>query len=112
MSELLFSADAVDGFLASHPICALYFSAPNCAVCDVLKPKLIAMLTRRFPRIGIGEVDCSQLPSLAAGYSVFTVPSLVVFTEGKESLRKMRSFGIAALASELERPYSLFYGGR
>lgn len=112
MSELLSDALTLKRFLAVHPICALYFSAPDCAVCGVLKPKLIAMLTQEFPKIGVGEVDCALSPSLAAAYSVFTVPSLIIFTEGRESLRKSRSFGLTALAAELERPYSLLYGGR
>ncbi len=45
MSEPFSNAGALEDFLKSHPICALYFSTPSCAVCDGLKPKLIAMLT-------------------------------------------------------------------
>ena len=100
---------ALEGFVEAHPMCALYFTTPDCAVCKVLKPKLIDMLGEEFPKIAFAEVDCSLSPALAAGNSVFTVPTLVVFTLGKESLRKSRSFGLGALASELERPYFLVF---
>jgi thiol-disulfide isomerase/thioredoxin len=109
MPQLLSDTVALVGFIHAHPMCAVYFSAPGCAVCKALKPKLIYMLAERFPEIALGEVDCALSPATAAEYSVFTIPTLTVFTLGKESLRKSRSFGLAGLASELERPYSLVF---
>ena len=111
MCELLSDEAALEQYVRSHPICLVYFSTPDCGVCAALKPKLGAMLEQRFPKIAFAEVDCSLSPSLAAGYSVFSVPTLIVFTQGKESLRKSRSLGLGVLAGELERPYSLVYGG-
>lgn len=111
MSERLTDKVALEGFLQAHAMCALYFTTPDCAVCKVLKPKLIDMLAQEFPEMAFAEVDCALSPALAAGHSVFAVPTLIVFTLGKESQRKSRSFGLGALASELERPYSLLFGG-
>ena len=110
MPQRLSDAVGLEDFVHSHPMCALYFTAPGCTVCKALKPKLIDMLAEDFSEIRFGEVDCALSPALAAGYSVFTVPTLIVFTLGKESLRRSRSFGLGALASELARPYSLVYG--
>ena len=111
MPDLVSDAVALEQFVHSHPICVLYFSTPDCGVCTAVKPKLSAMLERGFPEIAFAEVDCVLSPALAAGYSVFSVPTLIVFTEGRESLRKSRSFGLGGLSAELERPYSLLYGG-
>ena len=100
---------AVAGFLSEHPLCALYFTTPDCGVCKVLKPKLAEMLAERFPRVGFAQVDCAAAPALAAEMGVFSVPTLIVFTRGRESLRKSRSFGLEELAGALERPYRLLY---
>ena len=110
MPELLSNAAALGQFVHSHPICVLYFSTPDCGVCAALKPKLGAMLKQEFPKIAFAEVDCALSPALAAGCRVFSVPTLILFTQGKESLRKSGFFGLAVLAGELERPYSLAYG--
>jgi thiol-disulfide isomerase/thioredoxin len=101
---------SVASFLREHPICALYFTTPDCGVCKVLKPKLAAMLAERFPAVGFAQVDCAAAPALSADMGVFAVPALIVFTEGRESLRKSRSFGLEELAAALERPYGLLYG--
>lgn len=101
---------SVPAFLRDHPICALYFTTPDCGVCKVLKPKLAQLLAERFPEVGFAQVDCAAAPALAADMGVFAVPTLIVFTEGRESLRRSRSFGLQELASSLERPYGLLYG--
>jgi thioredoxin 1 len=110
VSRDLSNPASVADFLQEHPICALYFTTPDCGVCKVLKPKLVQMLTERFPAIRFGQVDCAAAPALAAHMGVFAVPTLIVFTDGRESLRKSRSFGLEELASALERPYGLLFG--
>lgn len=96
-------------FVHEHPICVLYLTTPNCGVCKVLKPKLMGMLTERFPGVGFAQVDCTAAPVLAADMGVFTVPTLILFTDGRESLRKARSFGVEELAASLKRPYRMLY---
>lgn len=100
----------LDDFVQSSPICIVYFSAPGCGVCEVLKPKLMHMLEAEFPLIARAEVDCAESRALAAAQSVFSIPSVIVFTQGRESLRMSRSFGLAELAEQLTRPYSVLYG--
>lgn len=110
MSRDLCHPASVASFLREHPICALYFTSPDCGVCRALKPKLAGMLAERFPAIGFAQVDCAAAPALAADLGVFVVPALIVFTDGREGLRRSRSFGLEELASALERPYGLLYG--
>lgn len=110
MPRDLSDSAALAGFLREHPICAIYFTTLDCGVCRVLKPKLAQMLAERFPQVGFGQVDCAATPALAADMGVFAVPTLILFTEGRESLRRSRSFSLEDLASALERPYGLLYG--
>lgn len=109
MSQLIVSEPALHQFIGKHPITAVYYSGPDCNVCQVLKPKLFDMLQQQFPRIPIGEVDCSESAELSAQQVVFSIPTLIVYFEGKEAIRKTRSFSLTELASDLERPYSILF---
>lgn len=107
MPQKLTSEGEFSDFIRSHPICAVYFSGPDCAVCEALKPKLFEMLQHRFPKLVVGEVDCATTTQLAAQQIVFTIPTLIVYFDGKEGIRKSRSFSLSELAMELQRPYSM-----
>lgn len=109
MPRDIVETDALDTFLRENRLCILYFTTPGCGVCKVLKPKLQALLAERFPQMGFAQVDCAAAPSLAANMGVFAVPTLIVFAEGRESLRKSRSFGLGELAAGLERPYRMLF---
>jgi thioredoxin 1 len=101
-------ADAFDDHLRSSPLAAVYFSGPDCGVCNVLKPKLLALFGQEFPALALAEVDCSRLTELAAGQSVFAIPTLLIYIDGRESFRFARSFSLAQVRDSLQRPYGLF----
>ncbi|HAH23507.1 MAG TPA: thioredoxin [Prolixibacteraceae bacterium] len=86
-----------------------YFTTEACSVCKVLKPKVAQMLSESFPQIKAVTIQCDQLPELAAQFRIFTAPTIVVFFEGRETIRKSRSFGIDELKAEIQRSYSLLF---
>lgn len=86
---------------------ALYFSAPSCAVCHVLEPKLRAAIRAEFPDMIFMDIDSSASPDIAAQFSVFTVPTLLVFLDGKEVVRKSRHMGISEVIDAIRRPYDM-----
>jgi thioredoxin 1 len=87
----------------------MYFSTPECNVCRVLRPETENLLSSSFPRMLFVYVDVSREPELAARHSVFSVPTVICFFEGKEFFRKTRVFGIRELADAIARPYELMY---
>ncbi len=87
-----------------------YFSTPDCRVCQALRPKVAELLAREFPRLVGVYVDCGSLPEAAGQHRVFSVPTMVVFFEGREWLRYGRSVGLAELRQEIGRPYRLLFG--
>jgi thioredoxin-like negative regulator of GroEL len=101
-SEQDFSA-----FIRNYPLCAIYFSGPDCAVCAALKPKLFELLQYRFPKLVLGEVDCSTSQQLASQQLIFSIPTLIVYLDGREAIRKSRSFSLTELVEELDRPYGI-----
>jgi thioredoxin 1 len=97
-------------FLQTRLLCAVYYSGPDCNVCKVLKPRLLDMLQQDFPRLLLGEVDCSTEKGLAAGQGVFAIPTLIIYSEGREAFRFSRSFSPAQVAGALHRPYGIMMG--
>lgn len=89
---------------------AVYFSAPNCGVCQALRPKVEAMLETHFPLIKFIHVEIDKSPDISGVYGVFSAPTLLVFFEGKEFLRKVRLMGIQELLEDISRPYHLLMG--
>ncbi|MDD3447878.1 MAG: thioredoxin family protein [Gammaproteobacteria bacterium] len=95
---------------AGHPAVAIWFSAPGCGVCGVLRPRIRALFEQAFPRVRWLEVDTAAQPALAAQHQVFTIPTLLVFLDGREFLRRARNFSPAEVRDALERPYGLLFG--
>lgn len=86
-----------------------YFSHDKCSVCKTLKPKIDDYFSKNFPKIKCIYINTEETPELAAKYSVFTVPVILVFFEGKETYRKARNIGIQEIAELVERPYSMLF---
>lgn len=85
----------------------LYFSAPTCNVCHALKPKLFDAIEKNFDKFKIVEIDVSQEQEIAASFSVFAIPTLLVFLDGREFLRKTRHMSIDEVIREIKRPYDI-----
>ena len=103
--------EAFERFLQDHPAAAVYFTRAGCNVCHVLRPRLEELFAHSFPRMGFAMVDAEAAPAVAGQQRVFTVPTLLVFFDGDEALRKARGISPMELARELERPYALYFGG-
>jgi len=87
----------------------VYFSHEKCNVCKVLKPKVAEMLNTYFPKMKLIYADTVNTPEIAGQYSVFNVPTIIVFFGGRESFRKSRNIGIAELKEHISRPYSMVF---
>ena len=87
----------------------IYVSTKNCNVCKVLKPKLKEFLSVEFPEIKFYYLDAEENKVAAAQLSVFAVPTILLYFEGNEFLRKSRSFSVELLGDEIDRPYNLLF---
>jgi thioredoxin-like negative regulator of GroEL len=108
MIDLLNKED-FEGFIQNNEASLIYFSTPQCNVCKVLKPKIIELINAEFPKIKLGYVNTEALASIAAQNRIFTVPTILIFLDGKEFNRKSRNINLAEFKYEIERPYKLFF---
>jgi len=85
----------------------IYFSAPTCGVCHALRPKLLEALYDNFPAFQVEDVDISVQEDIAPNFGVYAIPTLLVFLDGKEFLRKSRHMSIDEVIREIKRPYEM-----
>lgn len=97
----------IETTLAEQPAVMLYFSAPTCNVCHALKPKLAEAIKQNFEQIQIHSIDISETPEIALHFSVFAIPTLIVFLDGREFLRKSRHMSVGEVIDGIRRPYEI-----
>jgi thioredoxin-like negative regulator of GroEL len=85
----------------------VYFTSPKCNVCKTLKPKIMELINQNYPKIGKYFVDISENPEIPANFSVFSAPTIIVFLENKEFIRKSRAMSPHQLIEEIKRPYEI-----
>lgn len=90
--------DEVHAFIGANKFSFVHVSRQDCGVCHAVLPQVREMLTA-YPEVKVIKVDADKVPAVAGAFSVFTVPALLLFVEGKEMVRKARF----VVMSELEQ---------
>ena len=85
----------------------LYFSGENCNVCHALRPKFKELFDKEFPKIKQIYLDAHENPQISANFQVFSVPTMLVFLDGREFVREGRAVSIHQLQQKLRRPYDI-----
>lgn len=62
-------------------------------------------MLQQFPEIATAEVDTEVVPEIAGHFSIFTVPVLLLFVEGKEYIREARIVHTDALHDKISKIY-------
>jgi thioredoxin 1 len=86
-----------------------YLSTPECNVCKVLKPKVIEMIESDFKEINFCYVDLNEAKEISGQLSVFSVPTILVYFEGKETIRVSRNVHLEELREQIERYYKIIF---
>ncbi|GAB3807162.1 thioredoxin family protein [Virgibacillus kimchii] len=101
----LTSISETEAFIADHPLTFLYISRHNCSVCHGLLPQVKELLDQ-FPDIQPGHIIADDVEEVAGRFSVFTVPVLLLFVEGKEYIREARIVHMDLLEEKIKRIYN------
>ncbi|WP_240687966.1 thioredoxin family protein [Pseudalkalibacillus hwajinpoensis] len=80
----------------------LYLYGTNCSVCHALLPQVEEVL-KDFTQIKSGKLNVHEIPEAAGEFSVFTIPVLLLYVEGKESIREARFVNIESFRSSINR---------
>lgn len=62
-----------------------------------------------YPKVKSVKIDINHSPSLCAEFSVFISPTILLFTQGKETLRESRFIVLNELEKNINRYYNLIF---
>jgi thioredoxin-like negative regulator of GroEL len=100
--------DFMDKAKANNAVC-FYLSTPECNICKILKPKVLEMIEKDFSKINFYYVNMNEAKEISGQLSVFSVPTILVYFEGKESIRLSRNVHLEELREQIERYYKMIF---
>lgn len=103
------SLEEIQETIASNLAVLVYFNTESCSVGEAFLPKVEKLVSNSFPKIKIFTVDLNISPEIAAHYSAFVEPTVLVFYDGKETIRKSRNISVFELDDVISRPYKLIF---
>jgi len=107
--EGIYNMEALQARIDSDKGLLLYFSSESCSVCKVLKPKVAELLREKYPLMQSLYVDTEKSPVISGQFRVFTIPTILIYFEGKEQVRYSRNISMHQLEASIERPYQLIF---
>ena len=87
----------------------VYFFNDSCAPCLALRPKVKELLEKDFPGMDMIMVNAVENPGLPASMGVFSSPTVLLFFDGKETVRKSKFVSIPELKKAIDRYYQLLF---
>ena len=101
--------DQLNSLLEEKEMAVLYFSNEACNVCKVLKPKIKTLLEEHFPKVQLVFIDTEHSPLIAGQHTVFSIPTVDIFVQGKQHARFSRNIALFEFEEALSRPYELIF---
>ncbi len=108
-TQLINVLENLEDLIMTNTIVLVYFSTNSCSVGEALLPKVMDLIKSNFSKIIFCTIDLNESPEIAAHYHAFVEPTILVFFEGKETIRKSRNIGLYELQKAIKRPYKLIF---
>ena len=77
------------------------FWAPWCGPCRLVSPVVESFGAAHADRIAVAKVNTDENQQLAMRYSIFSIPTLIVFENGREARRQVGAVQTADLLEKL-----------
>lgn len=94
--------------IKSSQACMLYIGGENCGVCKALYPKITQKFKECFPKIEQLRIEMENEKEFVSQLQVFSIPTIIIYFEGKEFFRKSRNLSVDMFIEEVKRPYEIF----
>lgn len=100
--------EEIEEFIEENIISIVYFSGATCGACDAIRDKVLYVI-KDYKEIKFMEVNAVENKEVAAEYNIFSLPILLLFINGKETLRVGRYFDILDFRNSIDRYYNLIF---
>mgnify|MGYP000822448629 CR=1 FL=1 len=78
-----FKTSEFDAAVEAAPLAMVDFWADWCGPCKMLSPVVEAIAAQFDGKVLVGKVNVDEQPDLAAQFGVMSIPTLLVFEQGK-----------------------------
>ncbi|MFB1050154.1 thioredoxin family protein [Paraliobacillus sp. JSM ZJ581] len=102
------SMEQLNTFIQANDVSLVYISKKQCSVCHSLLPQ-IETIMEKYPKISTTQVSADAVPEVAGAFSIFTVPVILVFVEGKEYYRGARIVPLKPFEEKIKQLYVGYY---
>ncbi|MBU5292510.1 thioredoxin family protein [Anaerosalibacter bizertensis] len=106
--DIVDSNEVIKELINENKIVLLYFGSNNCGVCTDMQPKVEEIL-KKYSKIKSLKVDVEKSLKIAASYNIFTIPAILLFIEGKETIREARHISIQDIDNKILRYYNFLF---
>lgn len=96
------SKEQMDNIIGEGGFSLFYLSRPECGVCGVLKKKVEDMCLS-IHGIKTYYVNLNNDETISGQYSIFTIPGILVYVNGKETIREARYISVGDIENRLLR---------
>ena len=93
---------AFEGFLAEKDVALVDFWATWCGPCRMVGPVIEQLAEEYDGRASVGKVNVDEESALAAQFGVMSIPTVVLFKNGKEVDRRIGAMPISEYKAMLD----------
>ncbi|PCI35508.1 MAG: thiol reductase thioredoxin [Flavobacteriaceae bacterium] len=108
-TQLIDTIEEYEQIISQQEAVLFYYSSISCGVAEALEPKVRRLIQEKFPKINYHLINLPFSKKICAAHSVFVEPTILVYFNGKESIRKSRNISTLDLEKSIARLYKIFF---
>ncbi|MCC5889165.1 MAG: thioredoxin family protein [Alkalibacterium sp.] len=96
------SLEEVKSVIEQNELVFVFLYGEHCSVCHGVLPQ-VKPIVEKHKQIKTVQADVEHIPELSGEFTVFTVPVILLFFNGKEVLRMARFIEMEKLSQQLKK---------
>ena len=104
----IYTSEEIKNIIINNEMVILYFSNEVCGACDAIRNKIYRIL-ESYSKVKMIEINGEKQIDLAAINNVFSFPLLLLYVNGKETIRIGRNVDSLELEKSIKRYYDMLF---
>lgn len=97
------NVEEFDALLAKEPVVLVDFWATWCGPCRMVAPVIEKVAQSVEGRAAVAKVDVDEQPQLAARYNIQSIPTVILFKNGREAAKKVGAHSQATYEAMIDQ---------